>query len=204
MASGREFTQLLFHARPEMYRKQCRRGKEPANVPQCAACEEFVLSTRKPLHPIPAQAQPSAAFYFCAGSWGLASSKAGDGFGVLQTSQNKQPGWKTWRTSITAAYNINSVKNNVQIDQYESCLLRAWGWLKRKGALGTEGVKTQSVTSYFHQVNTKSLKFESIWQDVCQPWAVLWRRGNLAEFLEMFLLGLTPLSDGCLRIWLKW
>lgn len=119
--------------------------------------------------------------FFCAGSWALASSKASD---VLLCCRSMK--MKTWKTSITAAYDINSIKNNFQPDQYECCLLWAWGWLKRKGALGNRGVKTGSVTSYFHQVNTESLKFNSIWQDVCQPCAALPCRGNLWILRDVF------------------
>lgn len=135
--------------------------------------------------------------FFNAGSCVLASSKASEGFSVLRDQWEQLVRIKPLEDIHYSSCNINDIKNHFQTDQYESCLLRAWGGLKRRGALGTEGVETQSVTSYFHQVSTKSLKFKSTWQDVCQPWAELWCRGNLAEFWEIFSPALAPLSDGC-------
>lgn len=78
------------------------------------------------------QVQASTVFYFSRVSWDLASSKAKVIVlvyyrSVRTTGKDEKPGRHPGQQP-----NINSIKNNFQADQYETCLLRTWGWLERK------------------------------------------------------------------------
>lgn len=137
--------------------------------------EEYVLSARKHWCPTEVQVRTSAVFYFCGVGWDLASSKAkvmGLVYyrSVRATSQDEKLGRHPVQQPIT----LIALKIIFrQINTNPVCLEPEGDWRKR-GSLGNRvSENTKCVTSYFHQVNTKSLKSKSIWQNACQPRAVV-------------------------------